>query len=371
MPRSIGRYNPRFPFLFQRRVQPGPRFSKDQLKDWLSAVVQHRPGEADERARAVAALTKDELEDVVVGFERGAVRLPVGPARTDIIKRAAILHTDIAMMADIASSRPDMVSPSARASLHFGAALELVDVLRREGPKGQDDPFVLAWWRTVAVVLAERQETVTAPFFMERGVSQFPRDAEIILMGGALRELLASPWIQDGPEGEYIRELHGSEAENLRRAESYYRDALKINPGLVEARVRLGHVLQQQRRHELAIAELQRTPDDQGPPPLRFFRYMFLGEAQEGLNRIDAARDAYEHALELYPGAQSACLALGRIERRIGNRAAAVAAIDRLLERPPIEQGREDPWRQYFTAGLVHRAAEMLDELRAPFTRQP
>jgi tetratricopeptide (TPR) repeat protein len=351
------------PFLFQRRVVPGRTFTTAQLQSWLEAVAKHRAGEADDCTRVVASLTPDELADVVAGFEWNAVPPPVGTARTDLIKRAVILHTDIALMAAGDSPQPDRANVLPRASLHFGAALELVAFLRQQAPRGRDDPFALDWWRAVAAVLGQLRDTVSSPYYMKRAVSLFPHDPEILLIAGVLSELLASPSAQDAQPG--------FEVVHLRRAEQFYRDALKSDPNAVEALVRLGHVLGQQQRHAQAVSELKKVADDAAPPRVRYFKYLFLGEALEEMNEGGAAREAYQRALELYPGAQSAHLALARFERRAGDRVSSVAALQRLMERPPNAQAREDPWREYFIAGPARRAAEMIDGLRGPFRRQP
>jgi tetratricopeptide (TPR) repeat protein len=198
---------------------------------------------------------------------------------------------------------------------------------------------------------------------MKRAVSLFPHDPEILLIAGVLSELLASPSVQDAQPG--------FEVVHLRRAEQFYRDALKSDPNAVEALVRLGHVLGQQQRHAQAVSELKKVADDAVPPRVRYFKYLFLGEALEEMNEGGAAREAYQRALELYPGAQSAHLALARLERRAGDRVSSVAALQRLMERPPNAQARENPWRECFIAGPAQRAAEIIDGLRRPFRRQP
>lgn len=354
------------PFLFRRRIQPGQKFRKEQLRDWLTAVTEHRPGERDDPARAAGSLDAETLADVVAGFEWGLDGLPTGPARTDVMRRAALLHTDIAVMDTAGSARPDRVNTSAGASLHLGAALELVDYLRQKGPNGRNDPFVVAWWRTVTANLGAWREVTSAPLFGQRALSLFPQDPEILLMAGAFRELLATPWVQESG----LQAVNGRASENVLRAAECFRDALKNDPGLHEARVRLGHVLGQMGRHELAVAELGKLPDDLAPPALQYFRYLFLGEAHEALGNRDLARSDYERALVLYPGARSAHLALARLERRAGDRNRAVAAIRDLVDLPPASEDGEDPWQRYLVAGAARRAEEMLEELRAPFRRK-
>ncbi|HEX7486139.1 MAG TPA: hypothetical protein VF332_08305, partial [Vicinamibacterales bacterium] len=243
--------------------------------------LRHHPGESDDSASQVSALTPVELSNVISAFEWEIGGIKPVSTRLDVIGRAVLLHTDIAMFA-IADPLQDQVNVSALASLHFGVALELIDVLNRENPKGQTDPVVLGWWRTVAAVLGERRETVSAPAFMQRALSLFPADPEILVMAGVLHELLVSPAIQDGVDpGASIRELWASIGENQRAAERCFRDALNSAPQSTEARVRLGRVLVERQRPEAAAGELARTVGGDTEPRLRFFSYLFLGEARE------------------------------------------------------------------------------------------
>lgn len=349
------------PFLFRRRVVPSQKFSKAQLETWQSAASNHRPGEADESSREAASLSPEDLADVIAGFEWGTEALPGGRDKTDLTRRAVVLHTDIAVTAAAETAQPDQTTVSTSASLHFGAAMELVNFLKQRLPRGRDDPFILTWWQAVAAQLGRLHETVSSPHFMVRALSQFPRDTEILLMAGVQFEFLASPVAQDAQAGW--------EPAYERKAEELYREVLKKDPTVVEARIRLARVLGQLRRPEQAAAELDKALDDGAPRSLRFFKYLFLGESRTELNRFGPAREAYERALGLYPGAQSAHLGLSRLERRAGNRSGSAAAIERLIELPHDAQAREDPWSDYFTAGPAARAADMLESLRAPLRR--
>jgi hypothetical protein len=358
------------PFLFQRRERPGPTFSKIQLEKWLEAVSNHRPGAVDDSARVVAALAPDTLADVISGFEWGVVKTRDRQAKIDILERAAVLHTDIAMIA-AGAGYADGVDTATQASLHLGAALELVEALERENQYGRP-PFVFVWWRAVAAVLGERREAVSSIAFVQRTVSKFPADPDILLLAGTLHELLASPLIQDDPEaGAELQALRGNEKENLRLAEGSYREALKDHADLLEARVRLGHVLSGQRRYELAVAELAQVPDRAAEPKLLYYRDLFLGEADEGLHRHAPARDAYVRALVRCPAAQSAILALSRLEREAGDRRRSLDAVLRLLNLPPDENACRDPWRDYFVATPARLATEWLDQLRGNIRRHP
>jgi tetratricopeptide (TPR) repeat protein len=360
------------PFSFKQRWAPSGQFKKEQLTIWLAAVERHSPGRADDAAREVAALMPEVLSDVVAVFERQAVKNKDWSERIDLTKRAVVLHTDIALGA-ARVGRLDELNQSAGASLHLGAALELAGCLQSQKAKIKTrDLFVPTWWRMVAGLLGQTQDPVSSIPFMRRAVALFPDDPEILMMAGAHHELLASPKELVSDEttaGELLRAWRGTEAGNLKEAARCYRAVLEIDPGRVEAHVRLGRVLVQQQHDDAAIGELTPTVGAATTPALEFFRELFLGEAEEGRHDTDAAREAYGRALVLYPGAQSAHLAMARLERTAGNRVAELDAVMTLLTRPTRIEDRRDPWREYFVATSAVRAKEWLEQLRAPFRR--
>jgi tetratricopeptide (TPR) repeat protein len=116
----------------------------------------------------------------------------------------------------------------------------------------------------VAGLLAQAREPVSAIPFMRRAVELFPGDPEILMMAGALHELLASPKelaSEDSGAGRQLHEWRGAESSNLRDAARCYRDALKADPARVEARIRLGRVLELQERYADAVAAAARSTD--------------------------------------------------------------------------------------------------------------
>ena len=364
---------PPVPFLFQRHVKPDREFKKDQLEQWLDAVAKHHPGDVDDSARQVAALGSETLADIISAFEWNVVPFRDRDTKVEAIKRAAVLHTDIAAFA-IEGGRlnEDKANAVTQTSLHMGAAFELVEDLEREELRPRKDPFILAWWRAVAALLGEHRDAGSSILFMERAVSRFPSDPDLLLMAGTLHELLASPLVQyDARAERELRDARGNEEGNLQSAERLYREALKSEPALAEPRVRLGRVLAQRQSYVSALSELRSVADDATSPKLRYYRDLFLGEAEEGLNGNDAAREAYRRALALYPGAQSAWLALASLERRAGNRSGALDAVLRLLTLPTDDDARQDPWRAYYVATPAARAPEWLDQVRAVFRRRP
>jgi tetratricopeptide (TPR) repeat protein len=288
------------PFAFQPRRAPSGQFKSEQFDAWLRAVRTHQPGQFDEAALGPAVLTSQALSDVVAGFERQIVKKKDWPERIETAKRAVLLHTDIAVGA-ARLGHLDEMNESLRASLHLGAAMELVGYLQIQQARKTRDPFAANWWLAVAALLGEHREPVSAILFMRRALVQVPGDAAMLLMAGALHELLASPLVLVDSEleaGEELKAWRGTPAGNLREAERLYREALEADPAMTEARVRLGRVLEQQGRYDAALGELGAVVEAQAPRAIRYYRDLFAGEASEGLRRDEAARDGVARTAE-------------------------------------------------------------------------
>jgi tetratricopeptide (TPR) repeat protein len=97
----------------------------------------------------------------------------------------------------------------------------------------------------------------------------------------------------------------GSDRAELRRAESYFRQALALKPEIGEAHLRLGRVLGQMGHHAEAADELRHALTELDDDQLRYYGALFPGAEEEALGRFDAAREAYQRAAAMYPGAQS------------------------------------------------------------------
>src|SRR5439155_20188936 len=140
-------------------------------------------------------------------------------------------------------------------------------------------------------------------------------------------------------------------------------------PNMGEAHLRLGRVLGQQGHHADAAAELRQALALVDDDELRYYGQLFLGAEEEALGRFDAARAAFDTAAALFPSAQSPLIGLSELARRRGDRAGALAAIQKVFELPQAgDSGRDEPWWIYHTA-QARNADMLLDDLRAPFRR--
>jgi predicted Zn-dependent protease len=91
----------------------------------------------------------------------------------------------------------------------------------------------------------------------------------------------------------------------------------------------------------------------------RFFR----ARIYDRLDRRPEAEAAYRSALEIYPRAQSASMALATLLFIRGEEAEAQRLVENVLASP----GAEDPWRLYFLQDY-RRLPMYIDQMRAALT---
>ena len=312
-----------------------------------------------------------------------------------ILRRAAILHADVEVLAPAAapaaapSRQTQVVGPKQirvdtsdgvsldvrEVGIHWELGRTVLDLVIPRGaerPQPGRDAMVRGWYRASAAWMQHIESHDT--MHIDRAREIFPSDPDVLFLSGTLHETYAGPAIQSAaraavvPSG-FSLDILPARLE-LRRAESFLRGAIAHAPDMAEAHLRLGRVLGLQGQHAEAIASLRRavellTDDDE----LRYDAELFAGAEEEALGRFDAAREAYERARALFPSAQSPLLALSQLARRRGDRAGAFSAIQRLFALPPQgAEGRDDPFWAYHTA-QARNAESLIEEVRAPFRR--
>ena len=313
-------------------------------------------------------------------------------ARNRILKRGAVLHTDAAIHLEDPAA-PSGASPGPRpdrwrvrfadgkqnaaegASGHWELARSL---LENVAPDAKGDDTVRLWYIATS---AHGQYYQRHTRNEELAVELFPEDPQVLFLAGCLHETFASPTIRS-----LVRSIHvsgarpgiDSEKSELRTAEELFRRALKVEPLLIEARIRRGRVLHRLGQPEEGARELRQAVatllSDEGAKAgpdatlMLYFAEMFFGAAAEELGQGDRARASYARAAELFPGAPSPNLALSQLALRANDRVAALAAVERALQPTGGERGREDPWWRYHTlqgrdsAGWFDRLHESLED---------
>ncbi|HJZ77374.1 MAG TPA: tetratricopeptide repeat protein [Vicinamibacterales bacterium] len=311
-----------------------------------------------------------------------------------ILRRAAILHADVEILErpDLAYSAPSSGRPLPgpqqlrvdttdgvslnvhEVGVHWEIARTLLELIKpKDGDRPQPgrDQMVRDWYRATTAWMQSVESHDTK--HIDRGRDLFPSDPDLLFLSGTLHEVYATPEIQAAmhtvvmPTGYSIS--IGSARGELRQAEGFFRRAVDRAPEMAEAHLHLGRVLGLQGHHADAIVELRQALTHLDDDELRYDGELFAGAEEEALGRYDEAAAFYEQAAACYPGAQSPLIALSQLARRRGDRAGALAAMERLYALPPVgDEARQDPWWVYKIA-QARNAGALLDELRAPFRR--
>ena len=393
-----------------------------RLHDWVLAVDSHQAGERDTALRSIGEWTYDNI-DMMRAYVELLVELPndnreratrrrqisrgdVAKVRQRTVelqargdfdlfrKRAAILHTDLALLTFVptpveapsarrqpprlggAPAEPvvDVISADGqaggfqRANPHWEFAMDLLEALPA---KPRRDPLVAQWFSTIAQFFARRDNTADGLRHFDRARNIVPDDPDVNYAEACLQEKLGAPRIQDFakvtrlPNGLTILGVTSPES-HFRRAEALLRKALAARPDFPAASLRLGHVLAEQKKYDAALTVLQQVIPKLDPLAA-FYAHLFAGDAALALGRGAEAQASFEHALTLYPDSQSARLGLGAALRYMGNRQAALDALLVTLRQPQDSRdSRDEPWWDYYEGDQDH-VDQLIERLRDPF----
>ena len=327
--------------------------------------------------------------------EHAATSREAGDEYNDILRRAALLHADVAMLAPSAAAEPgsahaavQTIAPQiARVTtsdgidrhvqlvgVHWDIGRKLLDAVRTPHepmPHPERDRMVRDWYRATSAWMISSENHDTK--HLDRAREIFPNDRDILFLSGCQHEAYARPLIQSAVKtavlpARFLIDVDSAGPE-LRRAESFFRGALSQDPAHAEARLRLGRTLGLLDRHADAASELRAASESLADAEQRYYGNLFLGAEEEALGRFEAARAAYGRARQGYPQAQSPYLALSALARRTGDRAGALRATEEMLDLSK-DPARNDPWWSYFVVG-ARNAEDWLDDLRRPFKRAP
>lgn len=409
----------------QADQEPKPHTARfDLLRAWLDAAERHEPGLLDPPLFAAARWSLDDLiklrVDVSVLFflvERpslqrvrfvpsdemrrtmspraltGFALVFEGPALDElralahrvrfatpdaILKRGVLLHTDVVTLGLDAgepasgSRRPGFiplrvyVDDGRLGGMSYAPAhWELARLLAaRIAATANAEHWVTDWYRaTVAFLQRERQY---GSEHLRQAIKVVSADARLLLLAGAEHEALASPAVQtflkSGATGSSVKLGAQSADRELVEAERLLRQALEIDDGLDEARIRLGRVLGLAGRHAAAAMELRAAAGTVSDPLLEYYASLFLGAQLNSLADQGGARRAFARAAELYPRARSAHLGLAQLAWRMADPLELSRQLGILLDtEDPVAE--IDPWFTYHSA-QGRDAAALLQSVR-------
>jgi tetratricopeptide (TPR) repeat protein len=353
---------------------------------WIAAVRAHQPGRSDDALVRIAAWRQAEVERILpqVAAEPDAARL---------LARGLVLHADIGIVehaGGVAGGVRVMTVVDGRASGNRGVSrqwgLGRVIAATLVGSRGTPQPgpaareawererresldLVRHWYRATAAVLQEDGHLGFVHAHANAGLSLLGDDAVLLMYRATLRQAFADPRLQmyarprpaagtgtvehaahlaSGPVG--FRAQPQQASFELDQAARDLRRALELDPRLVEARIRLAHVLSDRHRHDEAATLLRPVMETTLSPFLDYYGALVLGRVEERLGRLPEALAAYQRAGRRFPEAQVPRVALSRLALLDGRPADGLD----LLRRPPAPtaggEPPEDPWWWYFRA---------------------
>jgi tetratricopeptide (TPR) repeat protein len=349
------------------------RQNLDATESFPQLFDRYRTGDADHAATAFAAWSEDRVD------RDAKLIAPVSDDWT--LAALAVLHTEAGFRNDtfgrFRKGTPNFINLGSWGlekvfERHAFTSYQIVDDLLARA-KDEEDARLVAFsrsWYIVAVSYCLRWQLDCAGGLFQKALHEFKDDAEIALLNGATAEALMTGLSKDflgmqlGSTGMgEISTSHGIFGPERQEAEYALRRALKLDPSLVEARVRLGRVLFMLDRNQEARQELEQARQAARAQKHLFASYLsalFLGELAEHEDDLAGAIPFYREAVATYPRAHTAAVALGQALVRSGLSGAGWPAARSMFG----DEGRGgtavlDPWSVYRGAQYWQEASRV------------
>jgi hypothetical protein len=316
---------------------------------WLRAVREHGPGETDKALFDARGWPQEALRKTALRALSGA--------SPRLHQQALTLHMDVAIAEHALAVRTPGSSGSlvfhdgrlvgqVGTSFHWTIARQIAARLALL-PGGRE--IARDWYRATSSLQQEWVDGGLLRVHLEAGLGLLPDDPVLLLHEGTLYQMFADGRVQSSVReaGRGTMLAVDGPARELERAERRLRRALELDPTLVEARIRLAHVLSGRGLHDEAFALVEPALRETLPPFFEYYAATVLGRSAERIGRVEAARAAFQRALGLFPHAQAPRIGLSRLAIMTGRPA---EGIDTLLEAAgPLSPIADDPWWMYFT----------------------
>lgn len=174
----------------------------------------------------------------------------------------------------------------------------------------------------------ELEKTLTA------ALEAFPTDARFRLARLVAAEQQLTAKFDDGERPS---------AREIRDAETRFKIAQALPASQAEAALRWSRINARLGQHEDAVA-LAAQAGKSSDPVVQYLAHLFRGWSLAALGKTADADAAYRQALQIFPGAQTATVALAALSLRNRQAESAERLVDALvsLKEPP-----DDPWWSY------------------------
>jgi VWFA-related protein len=297
----------REPFVVRQPSRPDLAIYRELLQAFL----------AGEFARASSGVMEWRPEDL----EKLATSLP--PEDTALRRAGVLLHTGLAFRL-----WENARGIEAEAQIAIGRAL-----LAKSSPPDLHRDWLLGLGH---YRLAAGSPLTGLPFF-EECARLFPGAADAWLGAGMCYELSAYP------DGFALAEMPTHKA--ARQAERCYREAVRLDPQLAEARLRLGRVLALAQAFDEAEEQLGAAVDASADGALTAFAHVFWGEVRDARGDLAGAISHYEAGLAADGECETAAFALSEALYRSGRRRQAAESLASALSASSSTE--ISPWYAY------------------------
>jgi len=334
------------------------------LDRYRRLIALYREGDFESAAKSLAEYQRDWVQRATQEFAA------LGSDDPADLRAAALLHSETGAYL---RAQNDWV----RGDFHWNMARDLSALVESNPEDTSGRAFRSRWLLAAGYYYQGELEDSRAIAFLKHALRLSPKDAEIQLALGAVHEAVGAlrrrGWPRYSAPSTNPRRMHDElRARSLGRhqiseAEGFYREATRLDPALVEARLRLGRVQEQLGEGEEAQKELTWVLEHTRDPYLLCMAQLFLGALHEQNEDWSKATEAYRQAVAAKPDWQVTHLALSHALQRAGARGEAESAIQAALRLNVQENSPYSGWWAYYL--LRERLAALLNGFREEIRR--
>ena len=257
----------------------------------------------------------------------------------ETLRLAAMLHSDLALAAYQKRNVPEFEFQQGLADGWF----ILAD--NKLSPPGS---LRSRWTISIARMLLVSGDAAIAERILNRAGERIANDPAILLALGTVKETQGARIIAELSGGRIDEPALAAKPRDayLAAAQAALEKALKIQPSLLEAKVRLARVLAMKGDDGRAYSLLSEVLAARPSPPIKYIASLLAGSVLERSKQLDPAARAYLDAILAVPDGQSAYLALANILHRSGQVTEAAEVVSRMFARG-ITNAAADPWWTY------------------------
>ena len=297
-----------------------------------------------------------------------------------LLLSAMLLHVEAALQATNASEngRDDWVEGHLKAGIRAGEAFETASryISLPQTTAGclsrPDAHRILHDWSVLTVaVMHARSHLGGLPAFVIEALARDPKDPDLSLGLGVYYERAAGGAILDE---SLMRDIYPASAVTLWRhtmevALSWLSLARANAAWAPETHLRAGRIEQLLGESKAARAELEPLlePSAHPTPAIRYLALMLAGRLDQADKQAARAATRYQAALDLFPSAQAAMLAMSQLHDQSGAGSDAVTWLNRSFGSAHLPV-RRDPWWAYGN-GPLWDTSPLLPALRKELRR--